>query len=318
MKSSPAKSTRLLQLYSRLAQGEVLSKQELAQRFCVTQRSIQRDMESLRCFFAEEGLPQEVVYDRHRKGYVLEDHASSRLTDPELLALCKILLESRSLVREEMTSILHKLAAASTGDADLNQLVSNELFHYVPPHHGQPLLESVWAISQAVEHQQLLEIEYQRMKEPHLVRRVVAPVGVMFSEYYFYLTALLPAEKRAEFGQEDGVWPTIYRIDRIRSFKVLEEHFHVPYRDRFQEGEFRKRVQFMYGGKLQRVKFRYHGPSVEAVLDRLPTAEILEQDAGGTLIEAEVYGLGIELGLRSQGSMVDVLEPAELAERMKQ
>ena len=39
------------------------------------------------------------------------------------------------------------------------------------------------------------------------------------------------------------------KIDRIRSFQVLDEHFYVPYRDRFEEGEFRKRVQFMYGGK---------------------------------------------------------------------
>ena len=35
---------------------------------------------------------------------------------------------------------------------------------------------------------------------------------------------------------------------------MLDEHFRVPYRDRFEEGEFRKRVQFMYGGKLERIR----------------------------------------------------------------
>lgn len=67
----------------------------------------------------------------------------------------------------------------------------------------------------------------------------------------------------------DDAFPTIYRIDRIAGYKVLDEHFKIPYSDRFEEGEFRKRVQFMYGGKLQKIKFRYKGGSIEAVLDRL-------------------------------------------------
>ena len=59
-----AKSERLLQIYSKLANGEILKKKELAQHFHVTERSIQRDIEALRCFFAEEGLLQDVVYDK--------------------------------------------------------------------------------------------------------------------------------------------------------------------------------------------------------------------------------------------------------------
>ena len=85
---------------------------------------------------------------------------------------------------------------------------------------------------------------------------------------------------------------------------MLEEHFKVPYKDRFQEGEFRKRVQFMYGGKLERIRFKYTGPSIEAVLDRLPTAEIVSQDETGWLVEAEVFGKGIEMWIKSQGNHI--------------
>ena len=60
----------------------------------------------------------------------------------------------------------------------------------------------------------------------------------------------------------------------------------------------------MYGGKLNRVKFKYVGPSIEAVLDRLPTAEITGQDDEGWFVEAEVFGTGIEMWLRSQGEYV--------------
>lgn len=88
-----------------------------------------------------------------------------------------------------------------------------------------------------------MEIQYERMKEPKLVTRRVQPVGIMFSEYHFYLTEFL--EDKVSFDNPDDLFPTIYRIDRIRSFKVLNEHFWVPYKNRFEEGEFRKQVQFM-------------------------------------------------------------------------
>lgn len=41
------KSDRLLLMYSRLVNGEILNKKELAQCFHVTERSIQRDIEAL-------------------------------------------------------------------------------------------------------------------------------------------------------------------------------------------------------------------------------------------------------------------------------
>ena len=88
---------------------------------------------------------------------------------------------------------------------------------------------------------------------------------------------------------------------------MLDEHFHVPYSERFEEGEFRKRVQFMYGGKLQHIKFRYTGPSLEAVLDRLPTAKIVSEDSKGWTVEAEVFGKGIEMWLRSQGDCISLI-----------
>lgn len=94
-------------------------------------------------------------------------------------------------------------------------------------------------------------------------------MGLMFSEFCFYLTAFIENIDQAEcFENPDDFSPTIYRVDRLEQIKVLGRHFSVPYTKRFSESEFRKRVQFMYGGKLQTVRFIYNGPSVEAVLDR--------------------------------------------------
>lgn len=238
----------------------------------------------------------------------MESPALRTLENSEILAVCKILLESRSMRKDEMFPILDKLIACCVPERNrkaVQELLANEKHHYIEPHHQQPVLNGMWELGQAIQNHQMVEIEYERLKEPRMVKRRVKPVGIMFSEYYFYLTAFL--EDKESFENPDDLFPTIYRIDRIRSFRVLDEHFAVPYKDRFQEGEFRKRVQFMYGGKLERIKFKYTGPSIEAVLDRLPTAEITEQDEDGWTVTAEVFGKGIDMWLRSQGSVVQII-----------
>lgn len=60
----------------------------------------------------------------------------------------------------------------------------------------------------------------------------------------------------------EAPFPTIYRVDRIHKVDVLDERFKISHANRFEEGQYRKRVQFMYGGKLHRVTFKYTGEYV--------------------------------------------------------
>ena len=137
--------------------------------------------------------------------------------------------------------------------------------------------------------------------------RMIQPVGIMFSEYYFYLCAYIAVSEETP-DVTKRPFPTIYRLDRIAEYEILDEHFHVPYSDRFEEGEFRKRIQFMFGGELRTIKFLYKGLSIEAILDRFPTAEIIRHDDNGWLIKAEVYGDGVDIWLRGQGDLIEVVD----------
>ena len=143
------------------------------------------------------------------------------------------------------------------------------------------------------------------------------PVGLLFLEYYFYLNAYI------DEADENGVlvhkyqYPALFRLDRIVARKDTGERFKVIYSNRFEEGEFRKRTQFMFPGKLLTLQFKYYGPNVDAVLDRLPTAKVVEEKTKYQLIEAEVYGTGIVMWLLSQGKNVEVLRPQSLREEMK-
>ena len=307
------KVNRVLGIYTKLLNGAVINKAEEAQCYGVNERSIQRDIDDIRDFLdtqsVEKGEVNSVIYDRMKKGYCLETIYKVKLTNSEILALCKILLDSRAFTKEEMTSMLQRMIDCCVPKSNrklVKDLISNEEFHYVEPRHKTEFLDTMWDIGQAIRSSKYIEIEYTRMVDKKTVKRKIKPVAIMFSEYYFYVTAFIDDEKvRENFDVINDSFPTIYRIDRIQSLEVLEERFHIPYASRFEEGEFRKRVQFMYGGKLQKVRIKYSGPDIDAVLDRLPTAVIESEENGIYTVKAEVFGKGIDMWLRSQGENVE-------------
>ena len=305
------KTERLLDLYSRLLRGDVIIKAESAKIYDVNERSIQRDMADIRNYFANKyDFNKEIVYDHDAGGYRLVRNDHNTLSNSETFAVCKILLESRAMVKDEMYPIIDKLVQNCVPYTEYNKierLISNEKYHYLEPHHGKAYIDTMWDISSAVYEQRLMRIRYQKLKEPDKVMRLIQPVGIMFSEYYFYLTAYICAsEENPDLPKRP--FPTIYRIDRIAEYEVLEDHFHVPYSDKFEEGEFRKRIQFMFGGELRKIKFLYKGLSIESILDRFPTARILSHDETGYIVAAEVYGDGVDIWLRGQGDIVTILE----------
>lgn len=300
------KGQRLLGIFDRLSRGELISKEVLAREYGVTEKSIQRDIDDIRSYLAgdrEEGAA-DICYDRQAKGYRLVEEESRCLTRKEILAMAKILLESRAFAKEELHTILDKLieACPREGRKVVEDMIRNETFCYVPPRHGKKLLDALWDISLFIKNREIIRFSYKRQdgaEKEHTAK----PVALLFSEFYFYLVA---------YKEEETEFPTIFRVDRIGTMEKTENHFQVPYQDRFKDGEFRKRVQFMYPGVLRRVTFTYSGPSVEAVLDRLPTARILSHKDGIYTLTAEAYGKGLDMWLGSQEKWVKVLQSEEV------
>lgn len=306
------KSSRILCLYSELLDGRLIKKSEVAQKFHVTEKSIQRDLDEIRDFLdgqtVEDGSRNYLIYDYQKKGYRLEQDVRMKLSNAETLAVSKILLESRAFTKKEMMGVLDRLIENCVPKESrrlVNDLLSNERFHYVELQHHKVFLDKLIPLGQAIRECRVIRMKYGKLKGKAIVERDLEPLAILFSEYYFYLVGFIQGIDRKEaFKNADDPFPTIYRIDRIEELEVLDERFKIPYADRFEEGEFRKRIQFMYGGKLRKVRFRYSGESVEAVLDRLPTARVLDEEEGAYLIEAEVFGKGIDMWVRSQGEYI--------------
>ena len=304
------KNQRILDIYLRLLNNREVNSKKLAQEYGVSERSIHRDISDLRNFLLSTNNLSEIIYDDKTNGYILYNEDNQKLTNSEILAVCKILLDSRAFLKSEMTSIIDKLikqCIPKESYLKVSKLIENEKFHYMELQHKKEFLENLWEIGEAVQKHLKMEIEYEKV-DKSIVKRTILPVGIMFSEYYFYVLAHIDGiDKEKYFENKDDVFPTIYRIDRIQGFKILEEHFPVPYKERFEEGEFRKRVQFMTGGKLRKLKFKYFGNSLEAVLDKIPTAQVIDEIENGYLISAEVFGNGIDKWILSQGKDIEMV-----------
>ena len=300
------KHDRILEMHSRLMSGEIIRKPDLAEEYGVNPRSIQRDIDSIRDFYANRtinnGEITEIKYDRIARGFHMVNAKKVTLTNADLFTVVKILLESRSLTKAEMGPIIENLIASCLPVAErtkMSALTKNELFHYVEPRHGKSLVNLVWELGSAVYSHRKVNLKYKKVNG-EITQALIKPVGIMESEYYFYLIAYI-----GEKDKEHPGYPTIYRVDRIENYRITNETFQIPEAERFKEGEFRKRIPFMYGGPLKKIRLIYKGPDINAVLDKLPASDYIKLEDGNYRIKTEVYGnKGIEMWLGSQKDFV--------------
>lgn len=319
------KILRALDMYLRFCEGKTINKVLEAELYHVDERSIQRDIDDIRSFLDERnihnGENRKIVYDRSKKGFIMVGDKPSMMTNSEILAVSKILLESRAFTKRELENILDKLVDGCAPLKNMklvSELIANEKFHYVELNHKEYIQDKLWEIGCDIHDHSLVSLQYARANAPEeSIKRIIEPVAVLFSEYYFYLNAYIVEKDESGKYVHKYSYPAIFRIDRIKHYKHLNKKFKMSYSDRFEEGEFRKRIQFMYAGKLQRVQLKFYGKNPEPILDRLPTAQVIEQYDNEYIIEAEVYGKGIIMWLLSQGNKVEVLKPESMRNEIK-
>lgn len=325
-----SKQDRLLAIYTALLNGETLGLEETAKKFGVSEKSVSRDFNLIELFLAdnnvEKGSSYEIVNietSKREKGRFQLKNADSRfMSRAEVLSVCKILMDSRALPQKEMSPIVEKLLTTAVSRGDqlfIRDLLLNEWFNYVEPSHKTPILETLLAISKAIKAQRIIKISYKKTSGD-TVDRILEPLGIIFSEYYFYLAGNIKDIDKDKYFQIKGDEnPTMYRVDRIKAIELLDERYVVQESKRFKEGEYRKRIQFMYGGSLHHLKLLVKDFALEAVCDKLATARVKSWDKDGYehLVEAELFGDGILMWLMGQGDGVKLIAPEGLVQKLK-
>lgn len=305
------KKGRMMKIFYRLMKGENISVKEIAKEYGVSSKSISRDIGEIKNFLlnARELVGYtEVCYAADSKTYYME--FDNFLLNKELIAVTKVLLGSRVFNKMEVSELISKLKCFTTyhDRQILDKLITNEMYQYNEVKHDcESVIDNIWKLARCIHDKKEITIDYYK-QDRRLVDRRIMPIAIVFSEYYFYLIAY-------RCDQEDKI-PLYYRVDRVVHIAEHRTHFELEERYLFDEGDLRKKIHFMQSGECRRIKFSYNGPSVQAILDKIPTAKIVDVIGDEKIIVAETYGKGINMFLLSQGSMVQVLEPESLVEEI--
>ena len=307
------KQSRVLEIFFRGLRGEDLSVQTLANEYAVSTKSITRSINELKDFLADHRElvgNTELQYSYSDKCYRL--FMDEFLSNKELFSLVEVMIGARAFSKMELLTLVDKLKKFTTPEdrPKMNELIRKELYHYPEVKHDcESVQDHLWKLVNCITERKEISIEYYRMDRKWVTHRI-RPASVMFADYYFYLIAF-----RTDGDTEK---PYYFRVDRIKQITVHRKPIDTFDTPSFDEGLLRKRSLLMWPGALRTIRFEFSGPSVQAVLDKLPTAKIIERLSSNTyLIEAETYGDGIKMWLLSQGSWVKVVAPQEFAEDIK-
>ena len=76
-----------------MMRGKVINKAAAGQKFGVDEKTIQRDLDDIRCYLNERvndfGIQNELIYDRRKNGYRLEQEEGMRFSNEKCLLLPK-------------------------------------------------------------------------------------------------------------------------------------------------------------------------------------------------------------------------------------
>lgn len=308
-----SKQERALDIFFRLLYGEKVSVYQLACEYGVSTKSVTRSLNELKAFLSDRRElvgSMDLQYSHRDKCYQLI--CDNFLDNEELFAVVEVMVGSRVLSKKELSRLLDKLKrfVSPQDRSRLNALIGNEMFHYAEVRHDcESVTENLWRLADCIEKKREITVEYYRMDRSCVVHRLY-PLSVMFSDYYFYLIALETDDPERK--------PKYFRVDRIRSLTVHRDKRFTDKVPEFDEGLLRKRSSLMWPGKLRTIRFEFTGPSLQAVLDKLPTAKVIKTEKNVSLVEAQVYGDGIRMWLLSQGSWVKVVYPQEFVSEMKE
>ena len=300
---------RVLEIFFRGLRGEALSVQYLADEYKVSTKSITRSINDLKNFLADHRElvgHTELQYSHRDKCYRL--YMDEFLSSKELFALVEVMIGARAFSKEELLALTTKLKRFTTPEYrnTLSELVRKELYHYPEVKHDcESVQDTLWQLVNCISKRREITVDYYRMDRKWVTHRL-RPASVMFTDYYFYLIAFKV--------DGDPKEPRYFRVDRIKQITVhrkkIADHEMPP----FDEGLLRQQSLFMWPGPLRTIRFEFTGPSVQAVLDKLPTARVIDRDGKKYLIEAEVYGDGIKMWLLSQGAWVKVISPDDFVD----
>jgi predicted DNA-binding transcriptional regulator YafY len=288
----------------------LVSTTDLANEYEVSSKTIQRDIEYMRCI-----LEAPLEYDQQRHGwYYTEDSfrlQHFQLSESDLFAICiaeqALAQYKNSPIYEKLQTIFNKITASLPPKATtiVPKLFSEVTMASFP---ATGMDGETWqAVFDALKEKRKVSIHYQKPGDKKPEWRTIAPYHAVNYHGAWYVLGF--CHKR------DAV--RIFNLSRIKQAKVTKEEFVVQ--DDFDPKELLEKSFDMYvGGDTKRVQIKFSPIAAPYIRERNwhPTQKLDLKNDGSLIFSAEVNNLtGMIPWIFSWGPNARILEPQELIDQ---
>lgn len=201
------KIDRLIGIITLLLQRDKITAPELAERFEVSRRTINRDIEDI----CKAGIPL-VTTQGYGGGISISDSykiEKSFFTNDELQTMITALKGVDSIARDSYSArILDKLSAV---DSRLN--IDDTLIIDLASHYKEPLTNKIELIKSAIHNQYKISFNYHSERGDGL--RIVEPYKIVFKWSAWYVFGFCIA--RDDYR--------LFKLNRLSDLKLVNEHF---------------------------------------------------------------------------------------------
>lgn len=204
------KIDRLVSIIMILNNKERVTTKELSEKFEVSTKTIQRDMEIIE----KAGIPL-VAHKGYNGGYsILEGYKvnKSSMTKEEAILVNKLLLElNKSYENPETSSLINKLGVVDSNPKDLSDRLVIDFSRWG---NKTEINKVINAIDKAILNRNSIEFQYVNIAGEGS-RRVVEPYKLIFKalDWYIYGYCNLKQEMR------------IFKVNRMKDLRVLDKKF---------------------------------------------------------------------------------------------
>ena len=207
--------SRLISILTLLRSKRLLTATELAKKFDVSLRTIYRDIRKLE----EAGIP---VYTVEGRGYSLMENftvAPVQFTEKQANALITaqhVISQSKdaSFVSHFNEALIKIKSVFRTSIQEKSELL-NDKIHVLNWQWEELSSDALSEIQLAITNFSFVEINYQKADDPEITFRKIEPCAMYSTNNKWILIAWCHLRKDLR----------AFRIDRIKQFKILPEHF---------------------------------------------------------------------------------------------
>ena len=215
------KAGRELLLFNAFISGKKVNKADFVEEHNINDRTFERDIENIRNILAEVHSAAEIKFDKTENFYYMQGihlHENNGLSAIEAVTVLKVLLSSKALRKDEMYGLARSLFAAVVPDERRKAVDEcyKEFDAYVSPSHGNAILKILEDLLAVIRRHLKITISYVNEKG-EIEEYPVIPYTFIFLDFYFYLIAFKDVT--------DNHIPEMFRVDKIESFKLLNEKY---------------------------------------------------------------------------------------------